>query len=233
MPGPSASSPENTVGLHLDQTALSYVSSAVPTPQVPTSALPDSSGTLVSWANYWNLGDNTGANGLPGLQEYGLSIEVPSRLAFLIASAGSQIAVMTPRQTGSCVTPTSAATYEFITLFGSSFNDATDTAYGTVQVSASGSNFQFSQDAQYTHAQTAATTGLVPFGRASCMQSSGAANLGYFIDLPASAANGNTEVRAFLGPTGLLVIKQQDGNGDPLPGLIGFVEPSSALDATK
>jgi hypothetical protein len=233
MPGPFAASPENTVTLHLDQTGLAYQSSAVPTPQVPTSPLPDSSGTLVSWANFWDLGDNTGANGLPGLQEYGLSIEVPSRLAFLIASAGSQIAAMAPLQKSSCITPTSAATYDFITLFGASFSSATDTAYGTVQVSASGSSFQFSGNAQFTQSRISATTGLIPFGAASCIQSSDAANLGFFIDVPASAANGNTEVRAFLGPTGLLVANQQDANVDPLPGIIGMVEPSSALDVTQ
>jgi hypothetical protein len=233
MPGPFSFASENTVSLHLNQSALEYASSTVPIPQAPTGTLPDSSGALVSWANYWNLGDSTGANGLPGLQEYGLSIEVPSRLTFFVASAGSQIAAMTPRQSSSCVTPTSAATYQFITLFGAAFNYTTDTAYGTVQVSASGSSFQFSGDAQYTQGQTAATTGLIPFAPGSCLQSPDAANLGYFVDIPATAANGSTEMRAFLGPTGMLVANLQDANADPLPGLIGMAQPTSALDVTK
>jgi hypothetical protein len=232
MPGFSYA-PENTVALHLDSTALSYASSTVLTPQVATPSLPDSSGTLITWANYWNLGDNSGANGLPGLQEYGLSIEIPSRLAFFVASAGAQISAEVPRQNTSCITPTSAATYEYITLFGAAFNVATDTAYGTVQISASGNAFAFLHDAQFTQAATAATTGLIPFSAASCIESSDASDLGRFIDIPPAMENGNTEVRAFLGPTGLLAANQQDANGDPLPGLVGMVEPSSPLDVTK
>ena len=232
MPGSSFAS-EDTVALHLDQTAFSYTAGTVLTPQVPIPSLPDSSGTFVAWADYWNLGDNTGANGLPGLQEYGLGIEVPSRLAFFVASAGSQISAMVPKQSTGCVTPTSAAMYEFITLFGAAFNDATDTAYGTVQISAPGSSFSFSHDAQFTHAAIPATTGMIPFGAGSCIQSADAPNLGYFIDTPPAPANGNSEIRAFLGPTGLLVVNQQDAAGDPLPGLIGMVEPSSPVDVTS
>ena len=110
---------------------------------------------------------------------------------------------MVPKQNSGCVTPTAAATYEFVTLFGANFQIATDAAWATAQVSASGGNFSFAKVKQYAEASTAASTGQIPFATSKCVRSSAIPELGYFIETPASSANGNIEMRSFLGPAGL------------------------------
>jgi len=234
--GTQIGSPENTVAHTIDQTAMSYSYDNISIPGAPSNPVANSSGVIVPWYNFWDLGDDTGANGLPGLQHYGLTFEEASRFAFFVSNNSAQLAALVPQQTSGCITPTAAATYEFVTLYGSAFNPGTDAAYGTVQLSTSGSTFQFSSAKQYTEATTIATTGLIPFAMADCLQSSASAELGYFIDTPPSAATGNTEVRAFLGPTGILVANLQGsdsfGNPLPLPGVLATIQPSSSVDVS-
>jgi len=228
-PGPSATTGENTVAHHIDQTKVSYTYDTVPIPKAETGPVPNSSGLIVPWYGFWDLGDTSGVAGLPGPQHYGLTLEEPSRFAFFISNSGAQISAMVPKQTTACVTPTGSAQYEFLTLFGANFNPATDAAYGTVQLAP---NFAFSGASQFTTGNTAATTGLIPFAAGACIQSSAAPGLGYFIDTPAAPNTANIEVRSFLGPTGILVSNLQDASGDPLPGVLGMVQPGSAISVS-
>jgi hypothetical protein len=234
--GTQIATPENTVAHTIDQTAMSYSYDNISIPGAMINPVPDSSGLIVPWYNFWDLGDNTGANGLPGPQHYGLTFEEASRFALFVSNNTTQLAALFPQQTSGCITPTAAATYEFVTLYGAAFNPATDAAYGMVQLSASGSSFQFSSAKQYTEATTIATTGLIPFATARCVQSSAGPELGYFIDTSPSTATGNTEVRAFLGPTGILVANLQSsdsfGNPLPLPGVLATIQPSSPVDVS-
>jgi hypothetical protein len=224
------SAPENAVAIQIDQTSASYTYSDIAIAGTPTDPVANSTGNVEDWWHFRAFGDTTSGD---GPQFYGVAVEEPSRFAFYAANGGQQIAALAPAQTSGCITPTAAATYEFITLAGSTFNSATDAAWGTVQVSASGSSFSFTGAKQYTEASVAATTGLIPFAAASCVQSAANPQLGYYIDTPASSANGNTEMRAFLGPTGLLMANLQAansaGNPLPLPGVLGMVQPASAI----
>jgi hypothetical protein len=230
---PGSSAPENTVSLKLDQSAGSYIYSNIAIPNAQPNPVANSTGGYdPAWAYYDALGDETGVTGLPGAQFYGLVAEVPSRLAFAApGGASQQIAAMVPEQTSGCITPTATATYEYVTLFGSNFTNATDAAWGTFQLS---SSFSFTGAKQYTEASAAASTGLIPFAAGNCVKSASEPGLGYFVDTPASAKTGNAEVRAFLGPTGLLTANLQgtDGSGNPLPlpGVVAMAQPSSPVD---
>jgi len=227
----AAAAPDNTIDLHIDQTSGVYRYTSVLLPGQQTNPVPNSSGIFNAYQGFRNLGDTSGATGLPGAQYFGLGIEEPSRLAFFASNSSQAIAALVPRQSSACITPTAAATYAFMTLPNAGFNPATDPAWGTVQISASGSAFTFSGAKQYTESSAAASTSLIPFSASNCAHSSNASPLGYFIDT--QAANG-AEIRSFLGPTGMLVsdIQGTDQNGLPLavPGFIGMVQPASALD---
>jgi hypothetical protein len=235
---PGSSAPQNTVAFHVNDPSLSYTYRNVPLPGVISDSVPNTSGIIDSYQGFLDLGATSGIPGQQaGAQYFGMAVEDPSRYAFFAYSQGPQLAAMVPKQTSSCVTPTAAATYDFVTLFGANFLPATDAAWGTVQLSASGSIFSFAGAKQHTESGATASTGQIPFAASKCTQSSTAAGLGYFIDTPASAANGNTEMRSFLGPTGLLVANLQGadsgGNPLPLPGLLGMVEPSTAPDPVQ
>ena len=224
--------PQDVVSLQLDQTAGSYIFSNVAVPNAQPNPVANSTGNYAPWWYFDALGDETGETGLPGAQYYGLAAEVPSRLAFAaVGTIGQQIAAMVPKQASGCITPTAAATYEYVALPGSNFNPATDSAWGTFRLSPS---FSFTGAKQYTESSAAASTGLIPFAAGSCVKSVSEPELGYYIDTPASAANGNTEMRAFLGPTGLLTANLQAtdsfGNPLPLPGVVAMAEPSSPVD---
>ena len=224
--------PENAVSLQLDQSSASYTYSSIALPYAQTGPVANSKGGYSSFSYFDALGDETGATGLPGAQFYGLAAEEPSRFVFAApGTASQQVAVMVPKQNSGCITPTAPATFDYVTLFGSSFTAATDAAWGTFQLAPS---FSFTSAKQYTEASAAATTGLIPFAPAKCINSSVEPDLGHFIDIPASPSNGNTEMRAFLGPTGLLTANLQaaDSSGSPvpLPGVVAMVQPSSPID---
>lgn len=236
-PGSNAS--ENMVSLKLDQTNSTYDYSDADLPGATPDPVANSTGGYAPWVYFDALGDTKDQTGLgPGPQYYGVAMEEPSRLAFAApGTANGQIAALVPTQTTGCITPTAAATYEFVVLPGPDTLPLTDAAWGTVQVSATGSSFSFTGVQQFSESSSTASTGLIPFGAASCIRSPGHSELGYFIDTPASSANGNTEIRAFLGPTGLLAANLQgiDASGDPvaLPGLIGMVQPPNPVDVTQ
>lgn len=230
---PGSSIPENLVSLNLNQNAASYTYSNIALPGTAPNSVANSMGGYAPWIYYDALGDvsdQTGAG--PGPQYYGLALEEPSRFAFAApGTASQQLAAMVPQQTSGCITPTTAATYQYVTLFGANFAAATDAAWGTVQLSP---GFSFTGAKQYTETSQAATTGLIPFAVGSCVKSASEPGLGYFIDTPAAPQTGNTEMRAFLGPTGLLAANLQgndsDGNPLPLPGVLAMAQPSSPID---
>ncbi len=236
---PGSVAPENVVSLNLNNSNSTYTFSNISIPDASTNPVGNSTGGFAPWAYFDALGDTSNETGAgPGPQYYGLSVEILSRLAFAApGNASGQIAAMVPAQASSCITPTAAATYQFVVLPTLNMAPATDAAWGTVQLAASGSTFSFRGSEEHTEAGTSASTGLIPFGTGACILSSGHTELGYFIDTPASAANGNVETRSFLGPTGLLISNLQgtDGGGNPmpLPGLLGMVQPASAIDPAK
>jgi hypothetical protein len=229
-----SASGENLTELHLDQTGGIYSYNNIVLPGEQPDPVANSSGIFNSYYDFRNLGDTTGVNGSPGAQYYGLAIEEPSRFAFFADNSSQQVAALVPRQTLGCITPTATAAYAFMTLPTPGFTAATDAAWGTVQVGASGSTFTFTGENQYTESSTTASTGLVPFGMSTCKSASAYAEAGSFIDTPATAANGGIEVRSFLGPTGILVANLQatdaNGNALPLPGVLGMISSSSAVD---
>ena len=162
IPGPNLAASENTVALHLDATKSTYTFKDIRVTGSTPNPVPDSSGLSATWFGFSELADTTGVAGLPGAQQYGLSLEEPSRFGFFISSSAQQIAPLVPKQTSGCVTPSTMAVYQYITLFGSGFLPDTDSAYGTLQLSASGNSFQFANALQYTAASKAASTGLIP-----------------------------------------------------------------------
>ena len=232
VPGGSSSDSENLADLHLSQTdgSYSYANIAIPG---PTENQLNSTGLYVFQDEFLNLVYTQTGRTKPNY--YGFVIEDPSRYAFFV-DAGLPVTAMVPKQASTCITPSAAITILYVTLPGESFLPDTDTAYGTVQLSASGTAFTFSQAQQFDESGAAATTGLIPFGAGSCGQSSANPELGYFVDTPASAANGNTEVRSFLGPTGILIQNLQAsdlaGNPLPLPGVLGMIQSATSIDTS-
>lgn len=247
IPGANQSTTqENLIALTINQTSLSYAYHNIEIPGTTTNPMGSySQGNVLTWYDYWDMGDTTGDTGTFGLAPFGLTVEEPSRYAFFVASANNPtdgtgpqpIAALVPQQTSGCITPKAAATYSFVTLFGASFAPATDSAYGTVRVSASGSSFQFAGARQYVlpagAGAAAATTGLIPFSAGACTSSPSYPELGYFIDTPASSATQNIEMRTLLGPTGILISNLQNAKHDPLPGVLSMIQPSSPIDLAK
>ena len=236
--GPS--SPENVITLQLNDAASSYVYKNIAFSNTPYNPVLNTSGLSATFADYTALGDTTGQSGLPGAQYFGLAAEIPSRLAIFGNLGGQQVTAAVPLQTKSCITPTAAATYQFVTLFNSNFVPATDAAWGTVSIAASNSGFEFTNASEYiqpgSKSQVAATTSLIPFSAGTCTESKTEPAAGFFIDSPASSATNNIEVRSFLGPTGFLSanVEGVDTSGNPLalPGVIGMIQPSAPINIT-
>ena len=173
----ASSAPANVVSLQVDRTAATYAYQAIALPNTQPDPVSNSSGLLSQFQDFTTLGDTTGAtqNGLPGPQYFGMVAEDESRLAFFAPYTGQELSAVVPKQSSTCVTPTAPATYQFVTLFNSSFMPATDAAWGTVSISATGTAFTFTNAQQFTQpgtaASSAATTGAIPFAPGACGQS--------------------------------------------------------------
>ena len=176
---PGSDAPENLVAVHIDHTGASYTYQNSSVAGIPANPVTNSAGVAGQWQLYTSFGDSTGINGMPGIQPYGLVAELKSRFAFYIAQSSMQLAAMVPRQSSACVTPTAAATYQYVILPGVSFATSTDVAWGSVQLAPGSGALNFTSAVQNTEGNTAASTNLIPFTSAACVHAAGSPELGY------------------------------------------------------
>ncbi len=147
--------------------------------------------------------------------------------------------------TGSCPSLNSAETFQFIML--SAPSGATDTAFGSVNISTQGATVNFADIQQFTFPQGGGAPGTpkAPFAT-TATGACGFGAYGYTISSPATTVvtnPGGQETQSpyavlGIGPTGLLIESALTANGLPASnllgggtGAVGVPQPSSALGA--
>jgi hypothetical protein len=194
-------------------------------------------GTFVKTAGFLNV--TLSPNGTPPNlvgQKGGFALEIPGRAALLRFGDVSNLLIpLAP--TAVCPAFTGNLAFQYVTLPNSTWAQATDTAYGTFQASATSNNWTISNITQYALAGGPPSnpgTGLPP---AYC----GLGAEGYVITAPSNASNPPVAtVTLGVGPSGFFV--EDNGSAQGLPqgvvssnalgagvGAIGVLQPSRQL----
>jgi hypothetical protein len=171
----------------------------------------------------------------------GYAIEIPGDAAVL-RPGNDTIAPVISLFSSGCTT-LSSTTYQFISLGTPALTDKnTHVAYGSVQLSSTGTIWSFNNLSMYTFAGASLSPTALPTGNCGFTQ------LGYVVNTPPSAATGNFSLTTAVSPSGYFVMDQ--GQGEPANqsvlnvvgggsgsfsptgpfGLVGVERPSKQLD---
>jgi hypothetical protein len=175
---------------------------------------------------------NYPAPGLPG----SFAVELAGQAGGLVQLAGGPAE---PLVAATQCPGSTSQTYRFITIpeFAGSWNASTDTAYGSVDISSSGSTVNF----QNIHQNTLTGT-LLPPSALPVTGACGPTTLGAITGIPgqyvvtnpgATSSITPPQAAVGIGPTGLLVEDNDSGGEMALgagTGAVGLPKPSSALD---
>jgi|SRR5579872_2184362 len=219
VPGPSNSylgtqSPGDIWQVSIDHTANSFSAADLTNPGTGTAL-----GSIVDQLGFLGLAQT---NVSPPFQSFGFALEIPGR-AFLLRP-GANIAALAALVPGSCLTINGNVTFQFVALPGKNWAVGTDSAYGTVQASASTSTWNFSNFTQSTLGNSSQTNTTLNAGTCS----SGAA--GGLVTIP---PNPPATVSATLGvgPSGFFVADQfLSSASGTASGAAGVIQPSASLD---
>jgi hypothetical protein len=152
----------------------------------------------------------------PAFQPAGFALEIPGRAALVRPGLNTTPVVPVVAQT-TCPS-FSGVTLQFVTLPSSSWAVRTDPAYGSLQVSASGTAWTFSNFKQSTLGGSATRPGAA-LSPGVCAQSLA----GMVVTIPPNPAT------MALGPSGFFVIDEGPGN----PGEVGVIQPATALNTSS
>jgi len=160
----------------------------------------------------------------PPFQPFGFALEIPSRA--LLLRPGTNTAALATLVPGTCLDINGSVTFQFVTLPDPSWAAATDTTYGSVQVTVSGSSWNYSNFTQATldSSQTNAT-----LGTGTCATSAA----GGLVTIP---PNPPATVSATLGvgPSGFFVADQFLSRASGIPsGAAGVIQPSASVNPTS
>ncbi len=163
---------------------------------------------------------------------YGYALEIPGEAAMLRPGDDTNPPVVAV-ETSSCLTLTGTPTYQFISLgTPNPIDPIAHVAYGSVQASASGVTWTFSNLKMYAFDGTDLQPTALPTG--GC----GETAEGFAVSIAPSTATNNVQVTAQAGPSGFFIMDQ--GQGEPSQfnvapgatgpiGLVGVEQPSSQL----
>jgi hypothetical protein len=176
-------------------------------------------GLLVTDNGFLNLGET---NTPPAFQPAGFALEILGRAALVRPGVNTNPLVPLVAQS-SCPVIGSQMNLQFVTLPNSTWAAATDTAYGSFQVSTNGTTWNFSSYQQFTLAGSSNQAGAM-LSPGVCAQSLA----GMVVTIPPNTTVSTTGTLA-LGPSGFFLVDQGSGS----PGLVGVVQPSTTVSAAN
>jgi hypothetical protein len=177
----------------------------------------------------------TQTNSNPAFQPFGFTLEIPGRVAFVrpdsATDSNGNPAAAPPIASapGGCWSFVMGVNFQFVTMpYGdwsnpnSNWNAATDSAYGSFQVSTGGTTWYLNNLAQFTlgrsPSQSAATlTGL-------CAASA----VGTVISLPSNATMNSADTLV-VGPSGFFILNRGPNTSPE----VGLMQPASALNTGR
>lgn len=159
----------------------------------------------------------------------GYAIEIPGDAVVFRPGNGTQYPVIGVAS-NSCQTPAANTTYQFVALDHPPY-DSTDTsndlAYGSIQATAQGTAWSFSNFSEYTLDGTSVSPAAFPSGTCAYTQE------GYVVSIPSTdSATNNVPFTVAVGPTGFFMADLGQNGLNKTYGLVGTVKPSSQLSTS-
>jgi hypothetical protein len=197
-------------------------------------------GTFVPVNNFLNI--TLSPNGTPPNlvgQIGGFALDIAGRAALLrLGNVSNPVIPLV--STGTCLTIGGTVTYQYVTLPSASWNQQTDTAYGSFQATTNGPNWTLANVAQFTLAGMAPSNSGTGVVAGYCARST----LGFAV----TAASNSTSppvatVTMGFGPSGFFLEDNGSQQGSPQGvissnalgagvGAIGIIQPSSPVSTS-
>jgi len=159
----------------------------------------------------------------PPFQPFGFALEIPGQA--LLLRPGANTAALAALVSGSCVNINGNVTFQFVALPDQNWEVATDAAYGSVQVSASESSWNFSNFTRGTldSSQTNAT-----LATGTCATDAA----GGLVTIPPTSPS-TVSATLGVGPSGFFVADQFLSRASGMPsGAAGVIQPSTSANPT-
>jgi hypothetical protein len=129
----------------INHTANGFTAEDLTNPSTGTAA-----GSIVEQLGFLELAQT---NVSPPFQPFGFALEIPSRALLLRpGSNATSLAALVP---GNCLDTNGTVTFQFVSFPSTKWAVSTDTAYGSVQASSSGTTWNFLGFSQFTLANSA------------------------------------------------------------------------------
>jgi hypothetical protein len=157
----------------------------------------------------------------PPFQPFGFALEIPGRA--LLLRPGANTAPLAALVPASCLNINGKVTFQFVALPNTNWQASTDTAYGDVQVNASGTAWTFSNFTQFTLGNSSQAGATLSAGTCASNPAGG------LVTIPPNP--GSVSARLGAGPSGFFVADQflptASGN---LSGAAGVIQPSTSVN---
>ncbi len=178
---------------------------------------------------------NTGSS--PAFEPAGFTLEIPGRVAFFRPDTATDLngnpaaAQPVAAVPGSCLSFIMGVNFQFVTMpnviqQGTNsvvWNAASDTAYGSFQVSTNGTTWYFFNLSQFTLAQ-APSQPSASFSPGLCAP----AIMGTVVSIPSNSSVSTTDTLV-VGPSGFFILNQGPGQSSA----VGLLQPTSPLNTSS
>ena len=222
VPGPSNSylgteGPGNNWQASIDHTSNSFSAADLTNSSAGTVL-----GSIVDQIGFLGLAQT---NLSPPFQPYGFALEIPGRALLLRPGINTApLAALVPR---SCLNINGSVTFQFVTLPDQNWEVGADAAYGSVQASASGNTWNFSNFMQFTLGNSSQPG--VTLNAGTCATNA----VGGFVTIPPTPPS-SVSPKLSVGPSGFIVADQFLSRASgTFSGAAGVIQSSTSLNVSS
>jgi hypothetical protein len=222
IPGPSNSYLGTQSPGDMWQVSIDHTSNSFGAADLTNSGSGTVLGSVVNQIGFLGLAQT---NVSPPFQPFGFALEIPGRA--LLLRPGINTAPLAALVPGSCLNINGNVTFQFITLPDQHWEVGTDAAYGSVQVTANGSAWNFSNFTKSTLGNSSQSG--VTLGAGSCATNAA----GGLVTIPPNPP-GSVSAMLSVGPSGFFVADRfLSTNLGTLTGATGVIQPSTSVNASN
>ena len=221
-PGPSNSYLGMQSAGDMWQASIDHTSNSFSVTDLNNSSAGTVLGSIVDQIGFLGLAQT---NVSPPFQPFGFALEIPGRV--LLLRPGTNTAPLAALVSASCLNINGSVAFQFVTLPDATWNAATDAAYGSAQVSVSGTTWNLSSIKQFTLGNSSDPSSLGTTGTCATNTAGG-------LVMIAPNPPSNVSATIGVGPSGFLAADHflSTGSGT-MSAAAGVIQPSSSVNVAS